>query len=113
MEGISVRKSRSYDSFPVNDNEKRISDNELKNFVMKHYFENDEFICTEKTAESLSDCLKKMINEGRMDDTEMAIIGVLNRKITRQFVQSRQPNVMPVSSEVISSVKLILKQKRD
>lgn len=104
-EHYDILNSRGYDSFPVNDNGKRINDYELKDFVMKHYSGNDEFICTEKTAESLSECLKKMIDEGRMDNTEMAIAGVLNREITRQFVQSRQPNIMPVSSEVISSIK--------
>ena len=83
----------------------RIYGNELKDLVMKHYSENDELVCTEKTAEYLSECLKKMIDEGRMDDTEIAIAEVLNRKITCQFVQSRQPNIAPVSFEVISSIK--------
>lgn len=104
--------SAGYDLLPKKqeDGSSIIAPDKIKDFVKKYYEYDTALKCTEKIAEVLAVSIQKMIDSDQMDSTKASIESVLCKESTLRFITSRQPNVSPVSTEVVKEVTTYFEQ---
>lgn len=104
--------SAGYDLLPKKqeDGSSIIAPDRIKDFVKKYYEYDTTLKCTEKIAEVLAVSIQKMIDSDQMDSTKASIESVLCKESTLRFITSRQPNVSPVSTEVVKEVTTYFEQ---
>lgn len=104
--------SAGYDLLPKKqeDGSSIIAPDKIKDFVKKYYEYDTTLKCTEKIAEVLAVSIQKMIDSDQMDSTKASIESVLCKESTLRFITSRQPNVSPVSTEVVKEVTTYFEQ---
>lgn len=78
---------------------------QIKEIVSEHFTQHNVLISTERIESRLSQAIYNFIERGDMPDTKEAIIEKLNSDRTVDFLKERQPNIEPVSAEVVEAVK--------